>query len=293
MRSAHFATAPYAVIINWRIKMSFFLKKWKITIIVIAVIAAASFVLEHFIGDNPIAIGIRTITSPVRTGFSYITGEITGFRDFIIDMRAYKADNERLEAENIELKRQNRDVAVYREENERLKEMLELKESMTNYSMVAARIISYSDSNWYDSIEINKGAVNGISEGNAVITPDGVVGRVTKVGPNYSIVTTILDPSAAIGIRISRTGGNGLVEGDEELSRAMQCQLTFLDRSTPVIIDDIVETSGTGGIYPPGLVIGTIVNIAADSTGNLINAVVAPAVDFDSLQEVLVINGAS
>lgn len=272
--------------------MSFFLKKWRITIIVIAIIAAASFVLEHFMGENPITVGIRTITSPIRTGFSYIAGEITGFRDFIIDMRAYKADNERLEAENIELKRQNRDVAVYREENERLKELLDLQESMTQYSTVAARIISYSDSNWYDSVEINKGAVNGISVGNAVITPEGVVGRVTEVGPTYSVVTTLLDPSAAIGIRISRTGGNGLVEGDEQLSRQMQCQLTFLDRSTPVIIDDVVETSGTGGIYPPGLVIGTIINISADSTGSLINAVVSPAVEFDSLQDVLVINGA-
>ncbi len=272
--------------------MSFFLKKWRITIIVIAIIAAASFVLEHFMGENPITVGIRTVTSPIRTGFSYIAGEITGFRDFIIDMRAYKADNERLEAENIELKRQNRDVAVYREENERLKALLDLQDSMTQYSTVAARVIAYSDSNWYDTVEINKGAVNGISVGNAVITPEGVVGRVTEVGPTYSVVTTLLDPSAAIGIRISRTGGNGLVEGDEQLSRQMQCQLTFLDRSTPVIIDDVVETSGTGGIYPPGLVIGTIINISADSTGSLINAVVFPAVEFDSLQDVLVINGA-
>ncbi len=272
--------------------MSFFLKKWRITIIVIAIIAAASFVLEHFMGENPITVGIRTVTSPIRTGFSYIAGEITGFRDFIIDMRAYKADNERLEAENIELKRQNRDVAVYREENERLKALLDLQDSMTQYSTVAARVIAYSDSNWYDTVEINKGAVNGISVGNAVITPEGVVGRVTEVGPTYSVVTTLLDPSAAIGIRISRTGGNGLVEGDEQLSRQMQCQLTFLDRSTPVIIDDVVETSGTGGIYPPGLVIGTIINISADSTGSLINAVVSPAVEFDSLQDVLVINGA-
>lgn len=271
--------------------MSFFSKKWRITLIIIAAIAAGSFVLEHFINVNPIVVGVRTVTSPIRTGFSYIAGEITGFRDFIIDMRAYKEDNERLEIENIELKRQNRDVAVYREENERLKELLDLQDSMMEYSTVAARITAYSDSNWYDKIEINKGAINGISVGNAVITPAGVVGRVTEVGPDYSIVTTILDPSAAIGIRISRTGGNGLVEGDKELSQKKQCQLTFLDRSTSVIIDDIVETSGTGGIYPPGFVIGSIINISADSSGNLANAVIAPSVDFDSLQEVLVING--
>lgn len=271
--------------------MSFFSKKWRITLIIIAAIAAGSFIVEHFLGANPVAVGVRTVTTPIRTGFSYIAGEITGFRDFIMDMRAYKADNERLEAENIELKRLSRDVAVYREENERLKELLDLQDAMTEYSTVAARITAYSENNWYDKLEINKGAVNGISVGNAVITSDGIVGRVSQVGPNYSIITTILDPSVAIGIRISRTGGNGLVEGDKELSMKKQCQLTFLDRSTPVIIDDIVETSGTGGIYPAGFVIGTIINISADSTGNLTSAVIAPAVDFDSLNEVLVING--
>lgn len=271
--------------------MSFFSKKWRITLIIITAIAAGSFVLEHFAGVNPIAVGIRTVTSPIRTGFSYIAGEITGFRDFIMDMRAYKTDNERLELENMELKRQNRDVAVYREENERLRELLDLQDSISEYSTVAARITAYSDSNWYDKVEINKGTINGISVGNAVVTPEGVVGRITEAGLDYSIVTTILDSSAAIGIRISRTGGNGLVEGDKELSKKKQCQLTFLDRETPVIIDDIVETSGTGGIYPPGFIIGTIVNISADSAGNLANAVIEPAVDFDSVQEVLVING--
>lgn len=271
--------------------MSFFSKKWRIVVAAAVVVAAADFAVDHFTGVNPLGVVVRTVASPVQTGFSYIAGAVENAFGFVWDMRAYKEDNEALEAENIQLKRENRDTAAYREENERLQNMLDLQESITDYSTVAARVISYSPNNWYETIEINKGTLSGLSEGNAVITPEGVVGRITETGPNYSIVTTILDSSTAVGVRVSRTGGNGLLEGDKDLSVNMQCKLSFLDRSTPIIVGDVVETSGSGGIYPAGFVIGTILNVSADSTGNLKYAVVDPAVDFENLYEVLVING--
>lgn len=271
--------------------MSFFSKKWRITLIAVAAVAASSFVIEHFAGVNPIGSAVKTIAAPVQTGFSYIAHSITNARNFIWEMRAYKEDNERLEQENIRLKQQNRDTASYREENERLESLLELSSSITDYSTVAARVISYSLDNWYESVEINKGSLHGLSEGNAVITADGIVGKITEIGPNYAVVTTILNKSSAVGIRVSRTGGSGLVEGDDELAENTQCKLSFLDRSTPIIVGDIVETSGTGGIYPAGFVVGSVVNVSADSTGSLKYAVIDPAVDFENLQEVLVING--
>jgi rod shape-determining protein MreC len=206
-------------------------------------------------------------------------------------MRAYKEDNERLVAENTALKLQNRDVASYMEENERLLALIGLKESITDYTTVAARVISYSGNNWYEQIEINKGAINGLNPGNAVITPEGIVGKIVETGPNYSIVTTILDPDSDIGIRVARTGGSGIVEGDGELVKDGNCKLSFLDRDTPLIVGDIVRTSGTGGVYPPGLAVGSVMNVSADSMGNLKSALISPSVDFDKLNEVLVING--
>lgn len=271
--------------------MSFFSKKWRITLIAVAIIAAASFAIEHFASFNPLSTAVRTVMTPVQTGFSYIAHSITGVRDFFWEMRAYKEDNERLERENIMLKRQNRDVASYREENERLQSLLDLSQSITDYSTVAARVVSYSSDSWYKYVEINKGSMHGLSIGNAVITADGIVGKITEIGPNYSIVTTILDKSSSVGIRVARTGGSGLVEGDDELAEQTQCKLSFLDRSTPIIVGDIVETSGSGGIYPGGFAVGSIISVSADSTGNLKYAVIDPAVDFNNLYEVLVING--
>lgn len=272
--------------------MSFFSKNWKSTIIVIAAISAGCFVIEHFAGFNPVSTVVNTVASPLKSGVSYIAHSLGNARDFIWDMRAYKSDNEKLESEIIKLKQEARDVSAYKEENERLSALLELKNSTANeYTSVAASVISYSQSEWYRAIEINKGAINGISEGAAVITPDGIVGSVTEVGPSYSIVTTILDKSSVIGIKVSRTEGTGLAEGDDELAKDLKCKLSFLDRDTPIIVGDVIEASGSGGIYPQGLVIGTVVNVSANSAGTLNYAEIDPAVDFSSLRSVLVITG--
>ena len=247
--------------------MGFFSKNWRITVIIIAAISAGCFVLEHFVGYNPVSVAVNTIASPIKSGCSYIAHSIESARDFIWDMRAYKEENERLEA------------------------MLKLKDSSEDYTYVAASVISYSQTGWYKVIEINKGAINGISVGSAVVTPEGLVGRVTEVGPNNAVISTILDKSSVIGIKISRTGGTGLVEGDEELAKDLMCKLSFLDRNTPIIVGDVIETSGSGGAYPSGVVIGTVINISANSAGTLNYAKIEPAVDFADLNYVMVITG--
>ena len=272
--------------------MGLFSKNWKTTVIVIAAISAGCFVIEHFAGFNPITTIVNTAASPIKSGISYIAHSLESMRDFVWDMRAYKEDNEKLEAEIIRLKQEARDISAYKEENERLSELLELqKNTFNDYSTVASSVISYSQSGWYRVIELDKGSIHGITKGSPVITPDGVVGTVTELGPSYSIVTTILDESSVIGIKVSRTGGTGLVEGDNELAKDLKCKLSFLDRATPVIVGDVIETSGSGGLYPSGLVIGTVVNISANNAGNLNYAQIAPAVNFSALRNVLVITG--
>lgn len=269
--------------------MGFFSKKWQITVIVLAVISGGSFVMEHFVEFNPVTLAINTIASPVKHGFSYIANSLDTAKNFIWDMRAYKEDNERLAAENMELKRENRDIVAYKSENERLKKLLDLQTNMTEFTTVAADVISVSYIEAYRTVEISKGSVAGITKGNVVITADGLVGRVSEVGPNYAMVETIIDPESVIGIKVTRSGGTGLVEGDEELAKNAQCKLTFIDKETLVIVGDVIETSGSGGIYPAGLVIGTVVNVSANRSGVLNYAVIDTGVDFDMMREVLVI----
>lgn len=269
--------------------MRFFEKKWQMMLLAAAVIAMSMFVLEHFIGINPVKVVVNTVVAPIKSGFSYVAHSAEELRNFVWDMRAYKEDNERLETENLALRQQNRDVAAYREENERLQALLNLQESLSDYQTVAARVISHSGNNWCEDIEINKGTVNGLKIGDVAVTPEGLVGKITEIGPSYAIVTTVLDSDSTVGIKVSRTGGSGLIEGDSKLAEDMRCKLSFLDRSTPIIVGDVVETSGSSGIYPPGFLVGSIISVSADSTGALKYAVIEPAVDFDSIKEVLII----
>ena len=258
---------------------SFFKRKGVIAAAIITAVVLVCAAIAHFGGANPVSKVLRTVFSPFQNGFSYIVNKVTDTTDFIREMNGY------------ELKKQNKDVANYREENERLKETLELQNSLENYSTVAASVIAYSSNNWYDTIQISKGSLAGVAVGNAVITPDGVVGKVVETGPTWSIVSTILNPDNAMGVKVSRTSDVAVVEGDSELYSQNYCKMTFIDKGSNLIIGDILETSGSGGIYPAGLSVGVIREINSDAMGNLNYATVEPLVDFNKLYEVLVING--
>lgn len=268
---------------------SFFRKKG---VQVAAAVTAAVLLcaaIAHFGGANPVSKVLRTVFSPFQNGVAYITDKVKDTTDFIREMKSYKEENDKLVSQINELKRQNRDITNYREENERLKEMLDLQASLDGYSTVAASVIAYSSNNWYDTIQISKGSLAGVSVGNAVITPDGVVGKVTETGPTWSIVSTILNPENAMGVRISRTGDVAVVEGDSELYSKSYCKMTFIDKGSNLINGDLLETSGSGGVYPAGLLVGAVREINSDAMGNLNYATVEPLVDFDKLYEVLVI----
>ena len=258
-------------------------------VVTVAVLICAA--IAHFGGANPVSMVLRTVFSPFQNGVAYIANKVEDTTEFIREMRSYKDENEKLVSEINELKKQNKDVTNYREENERLREILELQSSMDGYSTVAASVIAYSSNNWYDTIQISKGSLAGVAVGNAVITPDGVVGKVVETGPTWSTVSTILNPDNAMGVKISRTGDVAVVEGDDELYSQSYCKMTFIDKGSNLIVGDLLETSGSGGVYPAGLMVGAIREINSDAMGNLNYATVEPLVDFDKLYEVLVING--
>lgn len=268
---------------------SFFKKRGVQAAAIITAIVLACAAITHFGGSNPVAVVLRTVLSPFQNGAAYISHKAIDTVDFILEMHSYRDENERLVTEMNELKKQNRDITNYREENERLRELLELKNSMEGHTTVAASVIAYSANNRYDTIQINKGSFAGVNIGNAVITPDGVVGKVTETGPTWSLVSTILKPDTAMGVRVSRTGDVAVVEGDSELYSENYCKMTFIDKGSSLIIGDLLETSGSGGVYPAGLSVGAIREINSDAMGNLNFATVEPLVDFNKLYEVLVI----
>lgn len=204
-------------------------------------------------------------------------------------MKQYKTENEQLKIENQKLNQRLRDVSEYMQENDRLKELLGIRHQYNNYSTVGACVVGYDADNWFSYITIDKGTSSGVEKSDTVITAHGLLGQVTEVGSNWAKVSTLINAENSAGVRIVRNGEIGIAEGDITLSKTNKCKLGYLVPNASVIAGDILETSGLGGIYPPGLMVGKISDVKRDRMGQLQYAVIEPFVDFDNLYEVIVI----
>lgn len=196
-----------------------------------------------------------------------------------------------LREENLNLKKEvgqlRMEVNSMREaalENERLRELLAYKED-TGLTTLTARVIGINPTNLYKIVTIGKGSSDGIARGMAVVTSDGIVGRVLGATSDSSRVLLITDRNSDVDALIQRSRDRGITEGAD----LGLLQLKYLPRSADVAEGDLLVTSGVGGIFPKGLVIGSISKLNRGSGGLFLSAEVKPAVNFSKLEEVLVI----
>jgi rod shape-determining protein MreC len=193
-------------------------------------------------------------------------------------------ENEILKERIAELQKENhlREEALLA--NERLRKLLEFREKIST-SMIAAEVIGQDPSSWFKSLTINKGERNGVRKGMAVISTEGVVGQILKVSPHYATVLLITDYNSAIDSIVQKTRARAIVEGKGE----NRCQLKYLLRTDEVNVGDVIVTSGLGGNFPKGLLIGEIRQVEKRGRSIFQDAELAPAVDLTKLEEVLVI----
>lgn len=267
-----------------------FLKKKFVKILIYVLIGCVILSGAAYFGNNPVQRALYTVVSPVfNAAYSAVT-PVREFFKYLSEAKTYEEKIESLEAEVTALKIENKSSEDYIRENKRLKELLDLRNgSMSEYKTVSARVVSYEPNSWYDTVMLSKGTDAGISIDNIVVTNLGVVGRVTDVGINWSRVSTIINSSNSLGVKLSRTGDVGVVSGDANLAQDKNCRLEYLSNDKSLIKGDILVTSGLGGIYPPDFAVGKVTDIKSDSAGNLEYGVVEPSVDFSSLYEVLII----
>ncbi|MEG1932313.1 MAG: rod shape-determining protein MreC, partial [Pygmaiobacter sp.] len=141
----------------------------------------------------------------------------------------------------------------------------------------------------YYSFTIDKGMRHGVEVKDCVISGEGIVGRVIEVGPNYAKVSTILDPSVSVGAIVSRTRDNGLIGGNAKLAMDKKCAMTLLARDTLAAKGDKITTTGLGGIFPKGLLVGTVEEILPETSGTSMYAVIEPITNIESIKMVMVI----
>ncbi|MBR2046921.1 MAG: rod shape-determining protein MreC [Agathobacter sp.] len=200
-------------------------------------------------------------------------------------------ENERLKAQVDELTIQLTDSKMDSYELENLRELLQLDEEYSSFEKIAASVVAKDSGNWFSSFTINRGSNHGIEPGMNVIASGGLVGIVTDVGPNYSKVRSIIDDISKVSAMMPTTGDNFIVNGDlKSMNTDMTISFSGLrDPDNEIKVGDPVVTSYVSDQYHQGILIGHITTIE-DGANNLTKVgTITPVVDFEHLEEVLVI----
>ncbi|WP_371371531.1 rod shape-determining protein MreC [Sporomusa aerivorans] len=232
---------------------------------------------------------VVTLLTPVEYVLSKVGYGIRQTGTFTGGIMTVYRDNQTLKAEIAQLRQNDVNVTEILAENARLKTMLEYKKAAPQFDFVSAQVIARDPGTWTSIIIINRGAADGIAKDMPVVTAQGLVGSVTNVYNNAAKVQLILDPRSAVGCLVQRPESRvaGIVEGSG--SNPLTPHMVNIARDADIIKSDRIITSGFGGIYPKGLLVGEVVDVVNEEGGLLKYAVLKPAVDFDRLEEVLVI----
>ncbi|MBR5614466.1 MAG: rod shape-determining protein MreC [Clostridia bacterium] len=262
---------------------------WLIVLVIILGIAVG--ILNATKNDTTIFENVTNIiVTPVQKLFTNIGHGVSDFFGYFSDVDKLRTEIDALKAENSELKKEINQNESSRLENEQLRKLLNMKQGNTEFELEAASVIARNPSNWYNTFTIDKGAADGIALNQPVVASgNALVGRISEVGTTWSTVSVITDSEHAAGAQIVRSGEFGICEGDSGLAADGNLRLSFVSKNANIIVGDTVVTSGLGGIYPKGLVIGKIYKIRPDIQGISQYAVITPETDIKNLCAVFVI----
>lgn len=264
-------------------------KQFKIILTVLITLVAVSIVFS-IIGNviAPQSNIIGTVTAPFRSAATAISNSVSDFFDALSGGNEAMLENTELESQINSLREQLADYEKIAKENEFYKNYLELKDQNPDFKFASATLISRDSADPYKGFAINKGSADGISARDPVITDAGLVGFVGEVGLTTSKIVTVLSPDLTMGALDNRTNDSGIITGSLTLNEKGFTKFENLSRSCSIAVGDYVITSGEG-VFPKGLLIGSIETISNDKYNTSLYASVKPFVDFDSLRDVMVI----
>jgi len=225
-----------------------------------------------------------TALGPVQQAIDRVAHGSTGFVRAYFDLVDVRRDNARLKAELTRLKTNQSRLVELETENRHLSDLLDLRDVLGGNS-IAANVIGSDANGLARTLVISQGAASGLRPGMAVLSFQGVVGKVIAVSPHASRVLIIDDHNSALDSFDQRTRARGIVAGVVDDGLTMK----YVERSQDVRPGDVIVTSGLDGIFPRGLLIGAIKSVIGEGPGMFLNVTITPAVDFRGLEQVLVI----
>ena len=267
----------------------FFTTTVKIVLVAALLISVALAVIGNLLGKTPADVLVQTVLTPLRSGASALTTQAEKFYNYIFRYEALEAENAALRQQLAEMEEAAREAASVSRENDRLRDLLNLDPAQEGFDLADAYIIAWDSADWASSFTINRGTGAGIQVGMCAITANKeVVGLVTEVGPNYAIVKTVLDSSLQISAAVSSSGYSGLVQGGYSGGWDGKLLMQYLPTSAVLRNNDQVVTAGST-VYPRNLIIGNIVDAGMEAAGAAKYAILEPAADIKSLEQVFII----
>ena len=230
------------------------------------------------------------LEAPVKKVLSSAVNAMNTVYGYLFEYDSLLAENESLRSQLADAQESAREGIAASAENARLRKLLELRDAHNDYVMESSKIVLWSSSNWSSSFTISKGSSSGIELGDPVITEYGVVvGQITELGSTWATVSTLIDVDMSVGAFVGDTGTSGMVVGEYSFMKRNQAKLTYMADGAQIFVGDVVLTSGSGGAFPAGLVIGTLSAVRTESGGQMEYGVVEPGCDFSQLVQVFII----
>lgn len=256
------------------------------SIITVVVLCVAAFSFRT--GNNAVSNAIGTVISPVQKVVVRGFNGVCEFFGNITSAGKMADENEKLETEVASLKDQLRMLEGYKAENESLRELIALKETRTDFETIGANVIGRKTDELHSTIILDKGTKDGVKVNDIVLVPEGLVGVVFEANYNFCKVKTIFDTETSVSAICLRSGDMGVIETTANSQNSRKCNMNYIDRGAKTVVGDVIDTSGTGGIFPRGIRIGKITEIKEDSRNLTLTAVVETDIDIYGLDSVLI-----
>ncbi len=267
----------------------FFTNRIRVVLVAAVLLAVVLAVVSSLTGIKLPQMLVQGILTPLRAGVSKLADHTQQFYDYIFEYETLLAENQALKTQLAEIEDEARDAYATKQENERLRAALDLIDANEDYKLVDAYIISTSSADWSSTFTINRGTNVGIEAGMCAITAYGeLVGLVSEVGVNYAVVKSVLDSSLEISATIAASGHSGMVQGGYASGLEGLLRMNYLPSSATIRNHDQVVTTGST-VYPRNLILGHVVDAGFDDTGVAKYALLQPAADIRSLEQVFIV----
>jgi rod shape-determining protein MreC len=255
----------------------------------LALLVVMGLILDELGALAPLEGLFLQLTTPIQRLVDSATERVIDANSSLRDLRDLRSRNEQLESLVDQLMIENVRLKEAEAQNEDLRRKLDFRETHPQYILKAAevrgRVIGSEPTNFMSVLIIDIGTQDGIDKGMPVVTERGLVGRIQKVGTNWSKVLLVVDPSSSVAALVQSSRAPGLVSG----RLGGELMMTYVPQEETISIGDVILTSGMSGNYPKGLVIGQVTTVEQRDIDTFQSASVRPSVEFDGLETVLVI----